>query len=145
MQLSQDFFHDDFTAGFVHGGVASSITSIICSMDRTWKIQGKHEADFNWQKEEKWVWMWINVASGREWSGFLLIPAILLQDRDEIIGWEQRSSHPAKDQQRGKTRKELKAVTTEPTGPGACVPHERSDREEKPARHNQRGVLTSRN
>lgn len=114
-------------------------------MDRTWKIQGKHETDFNWQKEERWVWTWINVASGREWSGFLLIPAILLQDRDEIIGWEQRSSHPAKDQQMGKTRKELKAVTTEPMGPGACVPHERSDREEKPARHNQRGVLTSRN
>lgn len=40
------------------------------------------------------------------------------------------------------TRKELKVVTTEPMGPGACVPHKRSDRKEKPARHNQRGVLT---
>jgi len=57
---------------------------------------------------------------------------------------KQRSGQPAKDQQMVKMRKELKAVTTEPMGPGACVPHERSDCK-KPTRHNQRGVPTSRN
>ena len=88
--------------------------------------------------------MWINVASGREWSGFLLIPAIFCKIEMRSLAENSQSGQLAKDQQMVQTRKELKVVTAEPVGPEARAPHGRSARKEKPARHHQRGVSTSR-